>query len=42
MSRYKSKGDVFWYLPNRKRPVAYSTRAASDLIVVLSQEYTTI
>ena len=36
------KGDVYWYAPKRKRPIAYSTKSASDLIVVLSQEYNTI
>lgn len=34
--------DVSWYLPNRKRPFAYSTVAVSDLIVLLAQEYATI
>ncbi len=34
--------DVSWYLPKRKRPFAYSTKAISDLIVLLAQEYTTI
>lgn len=38
----KSKGDVVWRIPNRKTPIAYSTKATSDLIVVLSQDYTTI
>lgn len=42
MAKRRPKGDVEWYLPNRKRPVAYSTKAASDLIVVLSQEGATI
>lgn len=38
----KSKGDVEWRVPKRKTPIAYSTRATSDLIVVLSQESETI
>ncbi len=38
----RSKGDVQWTLPSRKRPIAYSTKAVSDLIVVLSQRYETI
>lgn len=42
MAKCRLKGDVEWYLPNRKRPVAYSTKAASDLIVLLAQEYNTI
>lgn len=41
MRRYKHL-DVEWRLPNRKRPFAYSTTATSDLIALLSQEYTTI
>lgn len=38
----KSKGDVQWRLPNKKKPIAYSTVATRDLIVVLSQDYETI
>ena len=38
----RKKGDVQWYIPGRKRPIAYSTKAASDLIVVLSMEGGTI
>lgn len=34
--------DVKWYVPNRKRAVAYSTKAANDLIVALSQSGKTI
>lgn len=40
--RRKSKGDVEYYVTNRKKPIAYSTVATSDLIVVLAQEYETI
>ena len=38
----KSKGDVEYRLPNKKKPIAYSTKATSDLIVVLAQDYETI
>lgn len=38
----RSKGDVEWRAPNKKRPIGYSTKATSDLIVVLSQECETI
>lgn len=33
----RSKGDVAWYIPGRKTPIAYSTKAASDLIALLAQ-----
>lgn len=42
MAKAKSRGNVQWYLPGKKRPIAYSTKAASDLIVVLSQDGATI
>lgn len=44
MARNKSKGDVYYYsIDNKKKkPIAYSTRAASDLIALLSEEYETI
>lgn len=29
---------VEWYLPHRKRPFAYSTKATSDLIKVLYED----
>lgn len=29
--------DVAWYLPKRKRPFMYSTKATSDLLVELSK-----
>ena len=38
----KAKGDVAYRLPKKKKPIAYSTKATSDLIVVLAQEYSTI
>lgn len=40
--RRNSKGDVAWYIPGRKTPIAYSTKAASDLIVVLGEDGATI
>lgn len=39
---YTPKGDVQWLVPNRKTPIAYSTKAASDLIVLLAEEGGTI
>ena len=38
----RSKGDVMYTVPNKKKPIAYSTKATNDLIVVLAQEYETI
>lgn len=38
----RSKGDVEYRLPNKKKPIAYSTKATSDLIAVLAQDYETI
>lgn len=35
----KSKGGVAWTVPGRKRPFAYSTKATSDLIVVLYEQF---
>lgn len=34
--------DAQWYLPNKRRPFAYSTKATSDLIVTLAQTFETI
>ena len=34
--------DVSWRVPKRKKPIAYSTVATSDLIVMLSEEGLTI
>lgn len=42
MANRCSKGDVHWYIPGQKRPIAYSTKAASDLIAVLAEEGGTI
>lgn len=36
------KGDVHWHIPGRKRPIAYSPKAVSDLIVVLSESGGTV
>ena len=36
------KGDVHWYIPGRKKPIAYSTIAAGELIVLLAKEGGTI
>lgn len=40
--RRATKGDVAWSVPGRKTPIAYSTKAASDLIVVLGEDGATI
>ena len=42
MSRRETKGDVQWYIPRRKTPIAHSTKAASDLIAALLQDGVTI
>lgn len=40
MTRKKQiKGAVEWYLPNTKRPFAYSTKATSDSIALLYEQY---
>ncbi|WP_211462244.1 hypothetical protein [Bacteroides thetaiotaomicron] len=38
MNRRK-QGDVSWYLPNKRRPFAYSTIAESDTIAILLEEF---
>ena len=38
----RSKGDVEYHIPKKKKPIAYSTKATSNLIVVLAQDYETI
>ena len=38
----KIKGDIEWTIPKRKKPIAYSTTATSDIIVALAQIYDTI
>ena len=42
MSKAKIKGAVEWYVPNKKKPIAYSTRATSDLIGLLAEDFETI
>ena len=42
MAKAKIKGDVHWYAPKRKTPIAYSTRATSDLIGLLAEDFETI
>ena len=42
MKKPNSKGDVHWFIPNRKKPIAYSTVATSDLIGLLAEDFETI
>ena len=42
MTKAKIKGDVHWYIPNKKKPIAYSTVATSDLIGLLAEDFGTI
>ena len=42
MGRKLHSWDVSWAVPNRKRAIGYSTKATSDLIVLLSQDGSTI
>lgn len=42
MARKRLKGDVEWFIDGRKTPIAYSTKATSDLIVLLAQENETV
>lgn len=42
MERKRLKGDVEWFIDERKTPIAYSTKATSDLIVLLAQENETV
>lgn len=42
MPKRRDKGDVAWMIPKRKRPIAYSTRATSDIIAILSEMHNTI
>lgn len=37
-----SKQDIFYYLPNKERPISYSTKATADLISVLSEIFYSI
>lgn len=38
MSRSNSKGDVAWFIDNRKKPIAYSTVAVSEYISALANQ----
>ena len=42
MAKTKMKGDVHWTVPNKKKPIAYSTVATSNLIGLLAQDFETI
>ena len=43
MAKYKGyKGDVQWYAPKYKRPIAYSPKATKDLVDILAKDYETI
>lgn len=33
-----SNGDVAWYIPNKKKPIIYSSQATSNLIVALAHD----
>ena len=39
MSRTKPKGDVAWFIPNRKTPIAYSTKSTKDLLDTLFEQF---
>lgn len=42
MLKPKNKGDVHWYIPGKKKPIAYSTVATSDLIGLVAEDFETI
>ena len=42
MAKAKIKGDVQWFVPGKKKPIAYSTKATKDLIGLLAEDYETI
>ena len=42
MAKAKIKGDVQWLVPGKKKPIAYSTKATSDLIGLLAEDFETI
>ena len=42
MLKPKNKGDVHWYIPGKKKPIAYSTKATSYLIGLLAEDFETI
>lgn len=33
------KGDIAWYLPNKKKPFTYSSTSTRDLIMTLYEKY---
>ena len=35
-------GAVMWYIPSKKKAIAFSTKATSDYIVMLASEHKTI
>jgi hypothetical protein len=41
MGKHKSKGDVYWYVQNRKRPIAHSAVAVSDSLSMINTPHTT-
>lgn len=43
MSRRRAdKGDVLWHVPNRKKPIAYSTTSTRDLINAIAENGNTL
>lgn len=42
MPKFTDKGDVCWFVQNRKKPVAWSTRAVANLIYALADDDDTI
>lgn len=37
-----NKGDIEYYVPNKKRPIAYSTKAEADFLKLMTEDgYTT-
>ena len=42
MAYSKPKGDVLYYIPKKKKPIAYSSQSTNDLIVILSRLNNTI
>lgn len=42
MAKITRKGDVHWTIPNKKKPIAYSTVATSQLIGLLAEDFETI
>lgn len=37
-SSTRTRGDVHWFVPGRKTPIAYSTQATSSLIGLLAED----